>query len=70
MGVAYALFNCRAAKGAIEAEIEEIRKVVGTPSALETSLYEGMASLRGGDPKLDDVASQAEAAGLEVCTSC
>ncbi|MEK6915534.1 MAG: hypothetical protein AABW89_03270 [Nanoarchaeota archaeon] len=62
-GEAYAFFYCGASKTAIEGEIPLIRKVVGTPSALELSLTEGMDNVEGNDG-LRSLALEAKQSGI------
>ncbi|MEK6915197.1 MAG: hypothetical protein AABW89_01490 [Nanoarchaeota archaeon] len=62
-GEAYAFFQCSASKQEIEREIPLIRKVVGTPSALELSLTEGMDGVSG-NVGLRSLAQEAKQSGI------
>jgi len=63
MGKAYGFFKCSASKGEIEAEMPSLRNDAQTPSQLETSLTEGLDSIRG-DSGLMSLVEQAKKLGI------
>lgn len=63
VGIAYAFFNCSAAKAAIEAELADIRVMAQLPGPLELTLIEGVSTLRG-DAALMEIVRQALNAGI------
>ena len=62
-GKAYAFFDCKASKEAIEKELPAIRRFARTPSRLELSLMEGVDGIKG-DEKLHTIVEQARQASI------